>query len=62
MANGEEIGRAHNTRWKENVVSALAYMLQMYVMQMMNRRANSTSLFSPFFFSQQGIMSWRAGR
>lgn len=49
MANGEEIGRAHNTRWKENVVSALAYMLQMYVMQMMNRRANSTSLFSPFF-------------
>lgn len=31
MANGEEIGRAHNTRWKENVVSALAYMLQIRV-------------------------------
>lgn len=31
MANGEEIGRAHNTRWKENVVSALAYMLQISV-------------------------------
>jgi hypothetical protein len=35
MANGEEIGRAHNTRWKENVVSALTYMLQMNDMQML---------------------------